>query len=1305
MGKALTYIGGILLAVLSALLLVPRFVDWNDFRGAFEEEASRMLGREVRVGGGVNLWLLPTPYVRFEKLRISDTAGTLGEPFFRAESFTMGLAVAPLLRGALEATHIELSQPVLTLEVDAEGRGNWREVALAPAAAALLPAEIRLNSVDIVDGVLAIKGGSEGELVRLTQINGELSADNLDGPYKFRGVASWHDAVREVRLATARPDPDGTLRFKALVKALHASTSYTLDAKVNDLAGRPRIEGDLVARVQLPASAATAASGASRKAEADREFLDLRSKIQGDAFGLTLPEITISFDQSGQPQLMTGTADVAWRNGMTMKLGFGSRWLDLDKVAGQEPGTGPMEAVRALLPSLVELLPEVGQVDARLTIDQVNLGGEVASNLLVHLVRTRGPMQVRELHVGLPGGSRLEMSGSLTASATAEASFLGDIALRGTSYARFLGWAAKGQTLVDTRNDGPFAVQGRLGMSNKAVEVSGLTAELLGAPPLTGAISYVWEGRRRFDIRLEGQQVNLSAILPGSLAPANIKALLWPGLPGDGVAPAKRSSILSEFDARTADARVWIKAAELSDGERALRDVDAVFAIEKGRLQVTSLRLSTLEGLRFDVEGEIADIAGEPRGVLRGDLSATTAAGLEGLLAAFDPTSSADAEKGRLARLERLAPARLAGALRYGARGGASVDLSLDGTLRGSRVVAQLNFDNGLARWREGLVDTSVTIDGLGTAQAITDVLLGEANSALKLEETLTGGQLAFKAAGRPTAGMLAAAALKGDGLSLEFDGRVRLPGGGAGQDIEGTARIEAHRAQPVLTLIGLGSVGSHLDVGVSGLVDVASKAGVVRITPRGLAVGGSEIAGTMTVTRQAGALPAVEASIRTARANVGGLLVAVLDRQRVGARDSSNAVAASDQIWPEAPFNLAVLDGVRGRLKFSVGALALADGLSVHDAAFDLELAPGQVTLTDLSGRVLGGRLNGRLALEKAQGAGVALAGALRMDDVQLEAIAGKAAASGTAGLSLQFSGRGLSPQALVAALQGKGEIALGAAQLHRFSPSALPLTIDGLLDGTIEVAGEALKKRLREGLANGTLTLPPNKLAIQIGDGALKLQRLGFETQDARGSIETVIELTSLRLDSEWRVEPKAAANQSAGASAASKAPLPGISLVYVGPLRQLESLEPRLSTDTLERELTVRRMERDVERLERLRREDEERYRREVEPKRSLDEERRRTNEAARVPAATAPAPDPRLQAQPSGSTANPLVVAPLPSAGPAKDGQAVGEGPPAGDNGAPPTDFQKRPGRAGPPRTEVQPRQPAFNPFGERYLGAN
>ena len=86
MSNILITIGVLIVAVLSALFAVPYFVDWNGYRGVIEEEASRIVGRDVRIGGDIKFTLLPAPAFVIQKLRVADTASGSGEPLFRAEA-------------------------------------------------------------------------------------------------------------------------------------------------------------------------------------------------------------------------------------------------------------------------------------------------------------------------------------------------------------------------------------------------------------------------------------------------------------------------------------------------------------------------------------------------------------------------------------------------------------------------------------------------------------------------------------------------------------------------------------------------------------------------------------------------------------------------------------------------------------------------------------------------------------------------------------------------------------------------------------------------------------------------------------------------------------------------------------------------------------------------------------------------------------------------------------------------------------------------------------------------------------------
>jgi hypothetical protein len=162
-----------------------------------------------------------------------------------------------------------------------------------------------------------------------------------------------------------------------------------------------------------------------------------------------------------------------------------------------------------------------------------------------------------------------------------------------------------------------------------------------------------------------------------------------------------------------------------------------------------------------------------------------------------------------------------------------------------------------------------------------------------------------------------------------------------------------------------------------------------------------------------------------------------------------------------------------------------------------------------------------------------------------------------------------------------------------------------------------------------------------LQIANGSIKLDRAELATEGGRAIVDTVIDIASLKVDSEWRIEP---APRRTGAAGDARPALPAIALVYAGSLGRTAAIEPRLDTEALERELAIRRMERDVEELERLRRIDEERARQELERLKRIEAERAAAQQPVEGAASVAPA---AAQPAPSDTPIAPDNQPPLPA----------------------------------------------------------
>ncbi|MFX8840911.1 hypothetical protein ABTM78_21375, partial [Acinetobacter baumannii] len=76
---------------------------------------------------------------------------------------------------------------------------------LKPGSLPFVPADVTLQSVGIENGTVIVSGPAGHDLTEFTSIQGELSAENFDGPFRFKGTSQWSGDAREIRFATSRP--------------------------------------------------------------------------------------------------------------------------------------------------------------------------------------------------------------------------------------------------------------------------------------------------------------------------------------------------------------------------------------------------------------------------------------------------------------------------------------------------------------------------------------------------------------------------------------------------------------------------------------------------------------------------------------------------------------------------------------------------------------------------------------------------------------------------------------------------------------------------------------------------------------------------------------------------------------------------------------------------------------------------------------------------------------------------------------------------------------------------------------------
>ena len=1184
MNNLLIAIAVFVITVVGALFAVPYFVDWNSYRSDFEEEASRIVGREVQVDGEVKLHLLPTPYFRLEKVRIADTSPDV--TFFKADSLSIRLSIAPMLRGIVEVNEIEFQRPFVRLALDQKGAWNWQSLAKTLASAGYMPSNVTLQSLRITNGVLALYGPEGIERTKLEGINGELSAPALEGPYRFRGVFASGGAERELRLATATPDSDGSVRMRASVRFADSGAAYLIDARAADLMGMPRLEGDITARVPiaglwqpLPQGTAVKRKPAVGEDElnVDKSIaaFELKSPIKADASGVELQELSLTFEQDGRPQIITGSMRADWRKQLALDLTLASRWLDLDRISAAGESSSPIEGIAKFSARLRDLMPGQGTARATLTIDQANFGQETIGPVRLSMMGSEEKLEIQEFRVGLPGGSRGELQGTLSGSAKAVV-FDGNLGLRGTSIARFVAWASGNSLPINPRGDGQFGVLAQLSVAGGKAAAREIVGNLSGSA-LRGSAHYQWEGRPELAVALEGPKIDARAFVPAGSSLADVFGFLLGGADAKQDEGRGRPAAKPAWRGAQPDMRLRMHAGQLVTSARVYSDAVAQIEVKGG--QLVNLQLRLLGGdFSLELQGSSsADAAGRPKGGLRGVATADTADGVAPLMEILGvPVALRPAAE----RSPSLAPLRLAGTVTFGSRTPASADLVVDGEASGATVRLNAQFDGGLAGWRSGKADITATADATDGGKIVGLVLGGTVPTGAG------SGNVLFKATGVPAEGLSAFASLDAGGVALAFRGRVAATE--TGTTTAGELEFRARDGARLTALAGLSPPLQWDGLPISGRLKLAHGDGTLKLEKLALNVAGSRLGGQLTVQRQ-GDRRRIDASLEADEASVAALLAPLLD-QRLAIAGLAEAAISGRQAWPDEPFSATVLDAFEGNIRLSCKRLILVGSIALEGAKVAVVLGGGKVVVDEISGSGLGGQFKVKVEIAKAP-AGVELRGSLKFNGLMEAFVAGSTPrTSGPVMGVLDFTGRGLSPRSLMSTLQGQAKLQFGDAKLDTLWPGAIPLAADAGLKADPDRLAPVVRQRLASGLSSGSISLEQRTLPAEISDGLVRVKSISLDIPEGRVTGSASLDLRGLTFDSQWRLEAKSLAR-------AGK-PLPPVTVYYRGPLATLGAIEPRIDSAALEQELSARRIEQDVEELERLRRLDEQRRQQEAE-----------------------------------------------------------------------------------------------------------
>ena len=113
----------VLVAAAAALLLS---VDVGSYRGEIEAEFRKATGRDLAIGGDIDLSISFSPAVVVERVSIANAGWGSRPAMVSLERAEAEVELLPLLAGDIRVTRLVLVEPDILLETNADGLSNWR---------------------------------------------------------------------------------------------------------------------------------------------------------------------------------------------------------------------------------------------------------------------------------------------------------------------------------------------------------------------------------------------------------------------------------------------------------------------------------------------------------------------------------------------------------------------------------------------------------------------------------------------------------------------------------------------------------------------------------------------------------------------------------------------------------------------------------------------------------------------------------------------------------------------------------------------------------------------------------------------------------------------------------------------------------------------------------------------------------------------------------------------------------------------------------------------------------------------------
>jgi hypothetical protein len=172
------------LALVAVAWFLPSFLRAERYRRRLQASLEQALGRPL-VFGAISPQLLPRPGFSIQNATIGEAAGFGSEPFARIDRVDCNLALASLLRGRAQFSHLVLDGATINLVRNAQGQWNAEGLFAAAPSSGSQQRLVKALEIEVEDARLNFKFGADKKPFAITDLNGRVRFDRERGSLHF----------------------------------------------------------------------------------------------------------------------------------------------------------------------------------------------------------------------------------------------------------------------------------------------------------------------------------------------------------------------------------------------------------------------------------------------------------------------------------------------------------------------------------------------------------------------------------------------------------------------------------------------------------------------------------------------------------------------------------------------------------------------------------------------------------------------------------------------------------------------------------------------------------------------------------------------------------------------------------------------------------------------------------------------------------------------------------------------------------------------------------------------------------------